>query len=323
MSKKLISAIFVLIIAGIGAFYFFSRPHEPIRRADQGQPQKSVDAILQERANQASAQLQSPLGKAVLSKDWLEFKKIYNPANQYLQFAEIIRAMYVQNLFSNFGKEDLEQLLSFTYDTLERLEPKAYHQSGLLVTQFYRMPLPAKNSALYQRLDAWTQHHSGTSSFLRKLAVSKIVIQDLSPPEAVVKAFVDGYRNPIEGATSTEWIRSTDDIRSPSVRLHCIQELLKLYPKLKADEQAQVLIVASKETKTQPKQLYPLVLKSLQSNENTTFEAGLRALALLVPREPLPSNQKAAVVKRLTETPQYLKTPFVNSKLEEVLQLLK
>src|SRR5699024_2752952 len=133
----------------------------------------------------------------------------------FVELAEIIRAVYIQNHFSQYSSEDMDAVVKLTYDALERIDPNNRNQAGLLITQFFRLPLPEKRRSTYQQLEAWLELYK--DPFLNRLAVSKLVLQDLRPPEKAIKQFVAGYLVPLDRVNRADWIRSTDDIRSASV----------------------------------------------------------------------------------------------------------
>ena len=139
--------------------------------------------------------------------------------------------------------------------------------------------------------------------------------------EKAIKAYIAAYLSP-PGGSQTEWIRMTDDIRAPAVRERCLKELFKLYPQLAGDARAQALIILGREPKLNPQTLAKMALDSLASEEQQAFEAGLRTLPNLILANALNSNQKDAVVKRLTDIPAKLKTPYVSAKIGDILPQL-
>ncbi|MBS1959196.1 MAG: hypothetical protein JST80_06995 [Bdellovibrionales bacterium] len=319
--KKLLLVLILVMTAGGAILWTHNHPQTPIRRTDGGQPQKSVEAILQERSTQASGSLLTPLGKAFIAKDWSTFKNLYQPATQYHDLAEIIRALYIQNQFSSWTTDDMDEVLKITYNTLERIEPKNRALASLLLTQFYRLPLPQKQSSTYQQLESWVSNQA-SGTFLNRLSVTKLVQQDLHPSDKVIKSFIAGYQSPLDNVSTTEWIRMTDDIRSPLVRDQCFKELLRLYPKLRPAEKSQALIMLGHEPAINAKSIVKYALESLQSDEQQTFEAGLKTVSNLLNANLLDSNQKTTAVKRLTNLSAELKTPFVNAKIGDLLPKL-
>jgi hypothetical protein len=318
--KIAISVLALTLVAG-GVYRLRKQPSAPIRRADGGEPLKTAEQILQERANQAALQLQTPVGKAFASRNWAEFKSLYQPQTQFHLLADIIRAHYIQNQFSHFTTEDMDEVLHATYDTLEQIEPKNRGQAGLLITQFYRLPLPQKQSSRYQQLESWLSRNGKDDPFLNRLAITKLVTQDMRPPEKAVKSFIAGYTNPY-GADPAEWVRMTDDIRSVSVRERCLKELFRTYPSLKGDARAKALVVLGHEPALNGKAVAKLALDSLASEDQAAFEAGLRTIPGLLSGKLLNPDQKSVVVKRLTGLPEKLKTPYVTAKIGELLPQL-
>ena len=294
----------------------------PKRRADLGEPQKTVDQILGERSRQASQHLVTPLGRLFTEKKWTEFKKIYQPQTDFHEFAQMIRALYIQNQISSFNSEDIDHLLKLTYDTLERISVGNRNQAGLLITQFFRLPLPEKQSSTYQQLESWLGLTSKEGTFLNRLATIKLVTQDLHPSERAIHAFISGYQTPLDNMNRTEWIRLTDDIRSSGTRERCLKELFKIYPQLHGMDQSQALITLGHQPELNPKSISKYAIQSLDSEEAGSFEAGLRTVASLIQANLLNPDQKALIAKRLTHVPEKLKTPYVDAKIDDLLPRL-
>jgi hypothetical protein len=320
--KKLLAALIMGFIAISAISYIARHKRAAIDKNTQSQPQQGVEEILAERAKQASRQLETPLGKALAARNWVDVQKNYNPEKDYIILGDCIRALFLENKMKDFKPEDTEKLVSIIISTFEQMDEKNMHLSGMLVTQFDRMPSPQHDSESFKTLKRWANNPK-EPVLRRKMGITKLVLHDAKPENQLVdlykKALINGDTF---GSTHSEWIQKIDEIRSQPVQTECVELLAKNFKKIPAQSQPAALFVLSHHISVRTEETKILTLQFLETDDPGKFEAALRSLPPLINGNHLKEAEKAIIVKKLTNIPAPVRTPFVEMKSSEILKLL-
>ena len=314
--------IAAIVLATSAVIYISRRPIKSLTESKQGEPLQSVEQVLAERAKQANKHLDSPLGKAIANRNWVEAQKVYQPALVFHELAEIIRALFIDNKMSEFTADDQEKLLALVIESFTVMPEKNYHQTGLLVSQFERLPSPNHESENFKTLLKWSKA-SKENPLMRRMGITKLVIQDANPDESALSFFKklivggDTY-----GVTRSDWIQKIDDMRNPKIKLECVELIAKNIKGIPSDSQAAALVVLAHHLDVKSLATKNMTLRFLKSEDQSKFEAALRALPPILAANLLKESDKTDIVKKLTNLPLSLKTPYVEMKSSELLKLL-
>ena len=319
-NKVLGAALIGLALLGGGLWYKQLRNHP--NKTPNGEPQKTAEEILAERARQAASHLNSPLGKAVLNKDWQGIQKLYQPRTQFVEMAEIVRALFIEGKMRDFSLPEQDQLLALLLDSLSSLEEKNLHLASLLITQVERMPSPQHDSLSYKTLKTWLSDASA-QGLKKRIAILKLALQDLKPDTNALQIFRQGLvQGSTFGVTRSDWIQQLDDTRNEIEHTKSAEFLLKNYQRISKDAQPAALVVLSHQLKVGASEIHDLALQSFESEEIGSFEASLRAIGNLAEAKMIKSPEKEAIVKKLTHIPLALQSPFAKAKAVELLNIL-
>jgi hypothetical protein len=322
-AKKITATIVLVLIVGAISWKLFYRP-QPIR---SNEPQKTVQEILQERSLQAGTHLVTPLGKAFVNKNWTEFNRLFNPATQFQELAEILRAAFIENTFQNFNLQDMDAVLLITVNTIDQLTPKTQGLSGLLITQYFRLPIPQHTSPAYQKILEWAnipkpKDDSIAVDFRVRNGLFKLLLQDLNPPTTVVQAYLAGILGDTDHIAREEWLRKTDDIRSVPLMKKCVEYISQHYAKFDQRTRPAALLVLSRHPEIETANLVKYTIDAYQKDTQDYFEAALRATKPLLDHHALNEKQKIGIEKKLEQIPESYLTPFVRAKTSEIKQSL-
>jgi hypothetical protein len=300
----------------------------PERKNQDGQPQKSVVEILDERQRQAGESLNTPLGKHFREKNWVDFKKLFTPSRDYLQLAELIRAGFIHQLMDHFNSEDHDLLMNSVMDALETIKVEDRGSAALLISQFMRLPCPSPESESGKRLADWltpkrVNGNRMQDDFLVGLAAFKWGTQSMSPPEKSVLIFSTGFTRSIGSNPSGTWIAGVDQIRSERIRERLIKSLQATFPKLQGTEQNQAYIVLAKNLSHFDTRLLQVGLGWLQTKDPARIEAAVKGLAAVHQKQPLSKPIAEKTVNLLTNLSGDLKTPYSEAKIAEFVSQLR
>ena len=153
MARLSILAFVIGILIAVGIYS--SKQKSPPAVKNPGEPQSSVEEILKERLKQASKSLETPLGRALVAKQWGEVDKIYQPKTMFNDLAESIRAIFIESKMKDFTPAEQDRLLSYVISTFASINEKDAHLTGLLMTQFDRLPAPPHESENHKILEGY------------------------------------------------------------------------------------------------------------------------------------------------------------------------
>ena len=313
---KLTVAAVAVFLCIVGA-YLNHRRHSKSPMAS-----KSVEEILKERNEKAGLSLNTPLGQAFVARDWTKFEANYQPKSQFFELGEIIRSGYVQNRFQPFTANDYTRLNEIVFHTLAQLNPKDQAQSGILVTQFNRWPLPAPSTPIYAEFKK-TALSKDASEFIRRLALFKIVEQDLTPSPELVSLYAQGLAGHSFISNRSEWFHSMDYIRSVSVRTTLAKDIIQIYPKMSHAEQPIALSFLSRAPQADPAALKKFALQAFSEKSPAYVESALRVVVVLANKKELTEKEKAVFYQKISTLPIELKSPFAEARIHELQGILK
>jgi hypothetical protein len=317
--KKLYAAILVILLMGGTAFYFYKKSG---RLARKPSPELTVEQILAEREHQASKQLDTPLGKALVNRNWVEVATLYHPQSDFITLGEIIRALFIENKIKDYTPEDHEKLLGLVISTFAQMPEKNLHLAGMLVTQFNRLPAPAHTSENFAALKHWASDPNETA-LKRRLGITKLVLHDAEPdPEPVALFQKSLIAGDTFGQTRADWIQHVDEIRNHALQVAALDNLSKNFHHITTNAQGSALTVLAHHLDQHPDETKTLTLQFLKSQSLDEFESALRALPPLIKGNHFKQAEKEALVKKMTNIPTPLRTPFTQFKSTEILKLL-
>lgn len=319
MRKKIIlGAVFFVVLIGMTGYFIVSkkRAHE-----QNGQPQQSVEEILQERIKQAQARADTPLGKSFHSKNWVEFEKLYQPQKDFNQLAEIIRACFISNCFKDFKKNEMDRVFDYVVKTFSEMRSQDFALAGLLITQFERLPSPAHGSESYRTLESWFSNPD-SSQAEKRMAILKLGIQDSNPDPKWVHAISQGLTGKTFGLTRMTWIQQVNDMRNGAARKKVLITLLKEFHKIEPEAQAEGLVVLAQNSSIAPKKIKTLFFRFLASDQLRDFEAALRSVLPQKNENQFDEKDILKIKDRLHSMPDHLKSPYVELKSKELLNTL-
>jgi hypothetical protein len=319
MSKFKSSFIAFGVILVLGAAFYAYRNYEKQHAwKSKGEPQKTVEAILNERARMAEKSLETPLGKAFAAKNWALFDSLYHPEKDFYSLSEMIRAGYIENIYQKFSSVDLEKVEKTVYETLLVIDEKTLPRASLLITQFMRMPMPPAHSETKKRIEKSAVSDS-TPPLLRRTFILKIVQQDSEPDATAVNEFSRALGSEeAYGYSREEWIGALDEIRSVSVREKLTKKLIATYGHLKPVAQRETLVVWSHLPKLETAKLCAAILSKIQSSIPADVESGVRALTPVLIQTTLTDKEKDTIAKKLASIPEAAKTPYLIVKTQEL-----
>ncbi len=311
----------VVIVAIVGGLIYKTKHRSSINRPNQG---RSIEELMKSRKEQAEKSLQSPLGQAFTSKDWAKLKSIYQPKTQFVEWGELIRSAYVQNIFQKFTPADLEQITQFTLDTLKAADVQTAPRMSLLSNQFLRLPLPAANSATYQDIEktALGSNKDPAKEFAAHACLMKILEEDATPSPKVTKLFTEGFAGNTMGLNRAQWIRTIGSIKSPEVKKQMLKALFKEYSHIPTDGQPAALVTLGQFPDENAKEVAKLTMKALKEDNPAMLDAGLRTLFGLIQKKALSSEEKHTISQILNAKPAANLTPFARTKIRELTPLL-
>ena len=321
MKKTLWIPFLVFLVMAATAIWYVHKKTPEIK-SNEGQPQQSVEAILDERLKQAGKHLETPLGKAIVLKNWNEVNKIFDPKTQYLELASILQALFIENKIKDFNLAEKDLLLGLSLNALDKRTERDAHLAGLLVTEIERLPSPRHDSAYFKKLMAWALD-SKELSVKRRVAIEKLALQDATPDERAIKVFYKSLlSDDSAGLSRKEWIQNVDAIRNQSAHKQAIEFLAKNIKKIPVEDQSQALVVISRAPEAALPQVKTMVFHFLKSNDASQLEGALRSLSNLARKNLLDDSEKKKVLNDLNSIPATGMNPFIEAKRQELLKLL-
>ncbi|MBC7396691.1 MAG: hypothetical protein H7333_04535 [Bdellovibrionales bacterium] len=322
MQKSSLLGIGLVAVGLLGGALWFGNTKSVPKNPPSGEPQKTAEEVLTERANQAATHLNTPLGQAVLHKDWPGVQKLYQPKTQFLDMAQIVRALFIENKMNEYTPSEQDRLLNLLLETIEQMDVKTEHLASLLITQIERLPSPQHDSAAYNILKKWL-NEADHFSLRKRIAILKLALQDLKPDSSALFSFRSGLlQGSTYGISKTDWIQHLNDIRNEDEKRRTAEYLLKNYKKVPAEAQPSALVVLSHHLDVGSVEIKTLTLQNLRSEKTDAFEASLRAIGNLAEAKMIKSPEKEAIVKKLTSIPPALQSPFARAKALELLSIL-
>ena len=303
-----------------GTLLYLSKRNKPTEH--RGQPQQTVNAILEERAKQAITHTQTPLGASFVKKDWVEFEKLYHPEKDFVELAQIIRACYISNCFKEFKNTDHDQVFTAVVKTFTEMKSKNFAFAGLLITQFERLPTPKHGTPNFKALEAWFSNPDSNQA-LKRMAILKLGIQDADPAPKWITAISQGITGKTYGLTHESWIQMVSDMRNPVAQKTILNNTLKNFNKMDGDAQAEALILMAQNSKISPKQTKEIFFKFLASKDHKKFEASLKSLLPQLEAKAFTADEIVKIKDRLHSIPETLNTPYVDQKSKDLLERLK
>jgi len=311
-----------VVASGVG-FWIWKKKHPSIK---VGQPQQTVEEILLERARQAKTKLDTPLGKSFVGKNWAEFDQLYQPQKNFHDLAEIIRAAYIGGQLKSFTPGDMDRVLGITLKTFDEMRPQDISLAGLLISQFKRLPSPPHDSENFETLESWFSS-SKTLLIKKKFAILKLGVQDSAPDAKWVKVLADGIKGQSFGADKSEWVQMIGEMRNLEQRKKVLKVMLQEFSGIEHTAQPNALVLLSEEPELAPKQLDTIIMKFLQSANESEFEAALKCILPLAQAKFFSADDVAKIKEILTPVAngapnantQKNHIPYVVEKAKEIL----
>jgi hypothetical protein len=288
------------------------------------EPQKTVEEILQERARQAAGELTSPLGQAILAKNWPQTETLLKTIDRpHLHFANSIRALFIQNKINSYTVMDLDALENLVVDELEREPLRDELGYQLLATQLYRLPLLGPEYSSHKKLEETAKSAEGGPYHEqgRIVALGKLIMQGIPPTEHAIKQF----ENELGKIDPNQWTTIVDGTRHAPTQDRLIQHLIKNWKSLSPDTQVQALTLFSNALNV-PKNRDTIVasLQSLKTPKNVPLvEASLRYLSALNEKGGLSGDQKKKIAAALGKIDNSEKSPFLSAKIDDLVKKMK
>lgn len=310
-----------LLLIAIAALIIRKNHDHPVK--SQGAPELTAEQILNERAEHASKLLETPLGRAFAKRNWPEVDQLLHPESDFIKLGEIIRSLYIDQLIQSYTPIDQQKLMSIVLSTFDKMDDKNFHQAGMLVTQFERLPTPHHDSENFKSLKSWVLNPE-EKPLKRSLGMVKLVLNDANPDPQLVSQYQKTLLGgDTLGRTPIEWVQRLDEVRSVHTQDTLLENLLKNIKKIPEVAQAQALVVFAHHVEMKPQEIKSLTFKFLHSDNQGRFEASLRALPPLIEGKWLKDAEKREVINTLTNISDRMKTPFVEIKSKEILSLLE
>ena len=320
MKRKIALAITVVVmLVCVTLFFVWKKKQDSASR--HAEPQQSVEEILQERALQAKAHLDTPLGRSFEAKNWTEFEKLYQPQKNFHDLAEIIRANFIGNEFKGFTQTNMDHVLGLVLKTFDEMKPQDFALAGLLITQFERLASPAHDSENYKTLESWFLDPNALP-IKKRMSVLKLGIQDASPEPKWVKVIEAGILGNDFGADRTKWIQMISDMRNYEQRKDVLKVMLKEFSRIESTAQPEALALLAQEPDLPSKQIKEIALKFLQSKNQKEFEAALKSVPSLFKEQAFTAGEVQKIKDKLNLIPLKLNSPYVEQKAKEVLTVL-
>lgn len=284
-------------------------------------PQKTIEEVLKERADQAAGDLLAPTGQAIVAKNFdqasAHLKEVKKP---HLHLANIIRALFIQNKLTDYTPADFDALEMLILSLLEKEPEKDQLGYELLSTQIYRLPLLDSKSLSRKKIEMMARNND-TESTSRNVALSKLIIQATPPSEKEIKNFEQLYGK----ISHAQWLATVDAIRTAETQTQMIQVLTRQWSKLDPLMQAQSLTLFSSALATpKNKELVMFSLKQIrEGNGDALTESSLRYLSALNDKNLLTTDQKSQIVNSLTKIEDTKKSPFLAEKIRELIIKLR
>ena len=313
--------IALIIIACAGGIYYKSRQRLSFNRPNQG---KSIEELMKARKQQAEKSIQSPIGQAFIAKDWNKVKTLYQPKTQFMDWAELIRSAYIENLFQKFNSADLDQVTQITLETLKTADEQTALRMALLSNQFVRLPIPSADSATYQEIvkTALSGSKDPASSFAARNCLLKLIQQDQKPDARIMKLFYDGFAGNTLGLNRGQWIRSAGSIRNLEFKKQSMKNLIRDFARIPADGQASALVTLSLFPEEGQKEIAKIMIKALKDENPVILDAALRGTFAMIQKQAISGEDKKAMAKVLSSMPANNLTPFARTKIKEILPML-
>ena len=320
MSKKKIlgGVTLAVVIISITSYFIILKRNKNKNEV----PQISVEQILKERAMQAGNHLLTPMGKSFLTKNWVEFEKLYQPQRDFNELGEIIRASFIGNHFKDFKKGEIEKVFSYVLKTFDEIRSQDFVLTNLLITQFERLPTPDHGSPDYQKLESWYNDHD-SSPAKKRMAVLKLGIQDSNPDPKWVSAVIQGITGKSFGLTHSSWIQMITEMRSIPARTKVLEALLRNFTKIDSEARPEALIALASSPTIAPRLIKKIFFKFLDSPNQKEFEAALKSMLPIFKENGFASEEVQKIRGKLINVPGEFKTPYVQLKVEELLKSLK
>jgi hypothetical protein len=313
-------AVSAAVIASIGGgvYYWLHRQKNPL---DEVPPAKTVEQILNDRKVHASQQLATPQGALFAQRNWDEFARNYQPEKDFNQLAELIRSTFIGNGFSAYQPADHERLMELVLKSLSQLKSKDIPVSTPLIFQAERLPSPRDQSSNYHLLEKWiTDSH--VHSLLKKLALTKIVVNAESPAAKWVNQLASGITGNRFQVDFEEWMQMIAETRNVKVRHQLMKRVASAYSQLPVQHRPSALILLSSDADLAPDVVRAASLKFLHSTHQKEYESALRAVGELSRKNLLTTDDKDRIRKLLIQAPAELNTPYVVMKTKEILNAI-
>lgn len=316
MRKKIgLIVVSIVLIGGIGSYLYFKKKN----MHKSGEPLQSVEEILKERANHAESHLLTPMGKSFISKNWIEFEKLYQPKKDFHELAEIIRACFIGNRFNGFEKKEMDRVLGYVIKAFDEIQSQNFPLTGLLITQFNRLPTPSHESDNYKKIESWYQDENSNQA-KKKMAVLKLGIQDSEPTEKWINAVIQGVTGKTFGVTHSSWIQMVLEMRNIPARTKVLDSILKNFSKIELEAKGEALIVLASCPPISLKNVKIVFFKFLDSKDQKYFESALKSLLPLKNENAFNSDEMIRIKDRLNDIPDGVKNPYVEAKAKELLK---
>jgi hypothetical protein len=320
--KKVV--LYTLLVLGCLGVAFVSYRYS--RRGPGVEPQKSVEEILIERQKQALGELNTPLGQAILAKNWDQAAALIKSLNKpHLNFANVIRALFIHNKTNELVVTDFDSLEILILELLE-LEPLRDELGySLLSTQLYRLPLLSHETRSRKALEEMASSEKGGAyhHHAKLAALSKLIMQGAPPSDKAMKQF-EGLLAPNTDMNPLAWMTVVDGIRHEQTQVRMIQHLSMRWRSLKPDVQAQAFtLFASSMQVPKGRELVLSAIQAVRTNESTALtESALRYLSALNEKAALNSRQKKDIINSLNRIDASQKSPFLSDKIKDLVKKL-
>jgi|GEM_PF-3201349 len=290
-------------------------------------PPKTTEQLLKERAQHAAGDLATPLGQAVLAKNWKQtsalLKSIPSP---HFHLGNTVRALYIQRKINDFKVKDLNDLELQILDWITVPPVKDVLGYGILAGQLFRLPLLGPEFESRKKLESIAHGknagaRSNEYAEAQEIALSKLIMQGTPPTEKDLHRF-ENMMNKIE---STHWTMVVDGTRDVHTQARLIQFAIDHWKKLQPNVQVQLLTVFANAFQV-PKNgsLVAFSIHTLKAGQDMALvESSLRYLSALNSKGHLTADQKQKIVSSLSKIQGEPQSPFLAQKLKALLQELK
>jgi hypothetical protein len=316
MGKRMIRVLVLTLLTALSVVVFFrlrTRPDTP--------PPPSVQKIFQDRQAQARAILLTPLANLVQTRDWPALKARSGEPGFGQSLAEVVRAMHVELKFQEWTPQDHAQL---TEILLVGLSGASEPELLSIIPQIERLPSPVSDSPAALRLRRFLD--PGQPEVLRVLAFKKLVIHESKPEASDIDRGIRALLPAPKTKGGINPFLLVDETRNDQVKKTLLSKLAASWAKIDRSRAPTTLYLLCRNIQSIP-QFYSkgwsLTLQSLQSKDSLSIEYGLRSLVYLHQFKKLPPAEVERVVSILTSIPTPRRSPFIQEKSNEIIEMLQ